>query len=285
MACTVVFLQALRHAALRSDRAKSFRSLRSAACRSVFADGIPMIYWLLPILFQVALVIHIVKTGRNTLWIWLVIFVPLIGALAYFAVEILPELMGTRSVQRAKSGLRNTLDPHRDLREASQKLAVNNSVDSRRKVADQLLERGRYDEAIEHYRAAMTGIYSHEPLLMLGLAKAQFAKNQIVDARQTLDALIANNPDFKSPEGHLLYARALEGEGNLDKALSEYKALSKYYSGAEAMYRYGSLLKRQGQIEQGNAILKELLTNAELAGAVFRKEQSEWIEAARRELG
>jgi len=244
-----------------------------------------MIYWLLPILFQVALVIHIVKTGRNTLWIWLVIFVPLIGALAYFAVEILPELMGTRSVQRAKSGLRNTLDPHRDLREASQKLAVNNSVDSRRKVADQLLERGRYDEAIEHYRAAMTGIYSHEPLLMLGLAKAQFAKNQIVDARQTLDALIANNPDFKSPEGHLLYARALEGEGNLDKALSEYKALSKYYSGAEAMYRYGSLLKRQGQIEQGNAILKELLTNAELAGAVFRKEQSEWIEAARRELG
>ncbi len=71
----------------------------------------------------------------------------------------------------------------------------------------------------------MTGIYSHEPLLMLGLAKAQFAKGQIGETRQTLDELIANNPDFKSPEGHLLYARALQGEGNVDKALSEYKAL------------------------------------------------------------
>lgn len=244
-----------------------------------------MIYWLLPILFQVALVIHILKTGRNTLWIWLVIFVPLIGGIAYFVVEILPELMGSRTAKRAASGLRKTVDPHRDLREASQKLAVNDSVDSRRKVADQLFERGRYDEAIEHYRAAMTGIYSHEPLLMLGLARTQFAKNQIADARQTLDELIANNPDFKSPEGHLLYARALEAEGNVDKALKEYKALSKYYSGAEAMYRYASLLKRQGQVEPGNAMLKELLANAELAGAVFRKEQREWLDAAKRELG
>jgi hypothetical protein len=244
-----------------------------------------MIYWLLPILFQVVLVIHILKTGRNTLWIWLVIFVPLIGGLAYFAVEILPGLMGSRTAKRAASGLRKTVDPHRDLREANQRLAVNDSVDSRRKVADQLFDRGRYDEAIEHYRAAMTGIYSHEPLLMLGLAKSQFAKNQIGDARVTLDELIANNPDFKSPEGHLLYARALEAEGNVDKALSEYKALTRYYSGAEAMYRYASLLKRQSQAERGNAILKELLANAELAGAVFRKENREWLDAAKRELG
>jgi hypothetical protein len=243
-----------------------------------------MIYWLLPILFQVALVIHIVKTGRNTLWIWLVIFVPLVGALAYFAVEILPGLLGSRTAQRAASGLRKTVDPHRDLREASQKLAVNDSVDSRRKVADQLFDRGRYDEAIEHYRAAMTGIYSREPLLMLGLAKAQFAKKQIAEARATLDELIANNPDFKSPEGHLLYARALESEGNTEKALAEYKALTKYYSGAEAMYRYASLLKRQGQVEQGNAMLKELLANSELAGAVFRKENREWLEAAKKEV-
>ncbi len=243
-----------------------------------------MIYWILPILLQVALVIHILKTGRNTLWIWLIILVLPIGAIAYFVVEILPELMGSRTAKRAATGLRKTVDPHRDLRAASQKLAVNDSVDSRRKVADQLLARGRYDEAMEHYRAAMTGIYSHEPLLMLGLAKAQFAKGQIGETRQTLDELIANNPDFKSPEGHLLYARALQGEGNVDKALSEYKALSKYYSGAEAMYRYASLLRQQGQTEQANAMLKDLLANAELAGAVFRKEQQQWLDAAKREL-
>jgi hypothetical protein len=244
-----------------------------------------MLYWLLPILFQVALVIHIVKTGRNTLWIWLVIFVPLVGGIAYFAVEILPGLLGSRTAKRAATGLRRTVDPHRDLREAHQRLAVNDSVDSRRAVADQLLERGRHDDAIEHYRAAMTGIYQHEPLLMLGVAKGLFAKQQFVEARQTLDELIANNPDFKSPEGHLLYARALEGEGNADKALSEYAALAKYYSGAEAMYRHAVLLKRMGKADAAAVKFKELLAQSELAGSVFRKEQREWIEAAKRELG
>ena len=243
-----------------------------------------MLFWILPILFQVALVIHIIKTGRNTLWIWLVIFVPMIGALAYFAVEILPELMGSRTAKRAASGLRKTIDPHRDLRAANRRLAVNDSVDSRRAVADQLLERGQYDDAIEHYRAAMTGIYTHEPLLMLGVAKGLFAKNQFTEARQTLDELIANNPDFKSPEGHLIYARALEGEGNADKALQEYQALSKYFPGAEAKYRYAALLQRQGQADKARTLLKELLANAELAGSVFRKENREWIEAAQREV-
>ena len=250
-----------------------------------------MLSYLITVLITIGLIVHVVKTGRNTIWIYLFVFTalhPLLSLIcgrAYFVVDIVPEIKQSRMAKRAASGLRQTVDPHRDLRQASQQLAVNDSVDSRRRVADQLFERGRFQEAMEHYRAAITGIYSHEPLLMLGVARSQFALNQFAAARQTLDELIANNPDFKSAEGHLLYARALEAEGNFDKAMSEYQALSKYYSGAEAMYRHAMLLKRQGQAERGNELLKELLANAELAGAVFRKEQREWIEAARKELG
>ncbi len=63
---------------------------------------------------------------------------------------------------------------------------------------------------------------------------------------ETLDDLIRLNPDFRSPEGHLLYARALETEGNADKALEEYKVLAQSYPGAEAAARYAQLLKRAG---------------------------------------
>lgn len=242
------------------------------------------LFYILPIAIQVALVVHIVKTGRNFLWIWLVIFVPLIGSLAYFIVEILPQWMGSHTARRAASNLRRSLDPTRELRAAHKRLAMNDSVDSRRAVADRLLTRGEYDAAIEHYRAAMTGLYAHEPLLMLGVAKALFAKGEAGAARRMLDELIAHNPDFKSPEGHLLYARTLEAEGNHEKALSEYVALAKYYSGAEAMYRYAALLKRMGRVDAARKLFEELLNNAELAGNVFRKEQREWIEAARKEL-
>jgi len=38
----------------------------------------------------------------------------------------------------------------------------------------------------------------------MGLAQAQFANSDAAGARATLELLIAKNPEFKSPDGHLL---------------------------------------------------------------------------------
>jgi hypothetical protein len=240
-----------------------------------------LLFFLVPLL----LVIHVVRTGRNTMWIWVIVIGSYIGAMAYFVVEILPDLMRGRTARRAKSVLRDVVDPARDLRDAEKKLRLNDSVDSRRKIADELLSRGRFDEAIEHYRSAMTGIYEHEPLLMLGIAKAQFARGLYAESRQTMEDLMSHNAGFKSPDRQLLYARALEAEGSSSKALREYELATRTFLGTEALYRYGSLLKRSGQSERGNEVLQEVLNKAELSNAGFRREQREWIEAAKRELG
>src|SRR5947207_13184277 len=71
---------------------------------------------ILSILVQVALIIHVVKTGRNQIWIWVLALLSLPGALAYIAVEILPELLGSRAAQRTARGLRQALDPGRERR-------------------------------------------------------------------------------------------------------------------------------------------------------------------------
>ena len=52
------------------------------------------------IIIQVALIIHVVKTGRNQIWIWVLALLSLPGAIAYIAVEILPELFRSRTAQR-----------------------------------------------------------------------------------------------------------------------------------------------------------------------------------------
>ncbi len=97
------------------------------------------------------------------------------------------------------------------------------------------------------YQNCLTGVFADDPKLLLGFAQAQFAAGDAAGARNTLDDLIRRNPDFKSPDGHLLYARALEAEGNHEKALVEYATLAEYYPGAEAGVRYAKLLKRQDQ--------------------------------------
>src|SRR5690348_12133265 len=117
-----------------------------------------LMYLLVAYLVPLLLIIHVIRTGRNTMWIWIIFIGSYIGAAAYLILEILPEWTQGRTARRAKSVFRDVVDPARDLRDAQKNLRINDSVDSRRKFADGLLGHGRFDEAIEHYRAAMTGI-------------------------------------------------------------------------------------------------------------------------------
>src|SRR5207302_589589 len=162
---------------------------------------------------------------RYTIWIWVLALLSLPGAVAYIVVEILPELFRSRTAQRTARGLKKAMDPQADPRRYENEMRVTGNVASRQRYAEELSRHGRYDEAITQYRETLTGLYEHDPNLMLGLARAQFSKGEPAAARATLDELIRLNPDFRSAEGQLLYARALEAEGNIHKALEEYQVL------------------------------------------------------------
>ncbi|OLB13270.1 MAG: hypothetical protein AUH10_06615 [Gammaproteobacteria bacterium 13_2_20CM_66_19] len=245
-----------------------------------------MLFLILSLLVQAAFIVHVIKTGRNQLWIWVLIIpgLALAGILAYLVVEILPALFRSRAAQRAGRGLRKAIDPERDLRRYESEVRVADNVASRQRYAEELVRRERYDEAIAQYREALTGLYEHDPNLMLGLAQAQFGKGDASAARATLDELIRHNPDFRSPTGHLLYARALEAEGNVPKALEEYAVLAPSYPGAEASVRYAQLLKAQGRVAEAQKVVRELLEQARIAPGHYRRAQRSWLDAAQRLL-
>jgi hypothetical protein len=243
-----------------------------------------MPFLIVSLLIQAAFIVHVIKTGRNTLWIWVLIIpgLALAGILAYLVVEVLPELMRSRGAQRTARGFRKAIDPGRDLRRLESEAQVGGNVASRQRYAEELARHGRHADAIAQYRQALTGLYEHDPNLMLGLAQAQFGQGDASAARATLDALIAQNPQFRSPAGHLLYARALEAEGNKVRALEEYRLVAGTYPGAEAAVRYAQLLQAQGQREESQRVVRELLQQARIAPGHYRRAQREWLEAAQK---
>jgi hypothetical protein len=232
----------------------------------------------------VGLIAHVIKTGRNMLWIFAIFFLPPVGPIAYVAVEILPGLIGGRTARRAKSSMHRMIDPDRDLRRASAEVEISGNVDARRRLADELLERRQFDAAIQAYEGGLRGIFEHDPTLLAGLAKAQFAKNDFAAARITLERLAQHNPDFKSSEARLLHARTLEALGAFDEAERAYELASPSFPGAEARLRHALFLKRWGKIDEARGILKDLLDGAKLGPAHYRRAQAEWLDLARREL-
>jgi len=240
--------------------------------------------FILTLAVQAGLIVHVIKTGRSTLWIWAIALLPAAGSLAYVAVEILPEIFGGRTARRTRAGMQRIIDPDRNLRQAAAAVEISGNVDARRRLAQEFYERGQYAEAIAAIEGGLRGIFAHDPTLLLGLAQAQFAAGDFSASRATLERLIEHNPDFKSTDGHLLYARTLEAQNALDEAEHEYAAVSPEYPGAEARLRYAMLLKRRGKLDEARRLLEELLDGARLAPAHYRKAQAEWLERARREL-
>jgi hypothetical protein len=243
-----------------------------------------MSIYIISLVFQALLIVHCVKTGRNQIWIWVLALLSFAGVIAYVAAELIPDLLRSRATRRTVKGVRKVLDPQADLRRLEGQARLTGGVDANQRLAEELLRQGRTAEAIAAWQQCLKGLYENDPNLMLGLARAQFAHADAAAARSTLDELIRLNPEFKSPEGHLLYARALEAEGNMPRALEEYAALSGYFAGAEAAVRYAQLLRHQQQADQARKVLQGLMDQAAVAPAHYRRNQAEWLKLAEREL-
>lgn len=239
---------------------------------------------ILSVIMQIAFAIHVVRTGRDTKWLYFIIMFPMVGCIVYVIVELLPELIGSKPARTAAKTLTDNLDPGRGIRRSAQLLEMSHSVDNAIQLAEQCAAKGHFGEAIEIYQSALQGIYKDDPKLLMGLALALFGHGDFGPVLSTLDLLIAANPDDKFSTGHLLYARSLEGLDKTDEALEEYEAVSRYYPGPEAKYRYALLCKKSGQESLANVLFKEIIRTTENSPRFYAKSHKQWIDGARREL-
>lgn len=233
---------------------------------------------------QIACGVHVVKTGRNIYWLVIIIMAPLLGCVIYFVAEIMPELTGSRTARSAASRAAKFVDPDRELRRLVEALETADTIDNRRALADEYLRRNDAQSALKLYESSLVGMHRDDPTLLLGLARARFSLHQFAGCVAALDALRAANPDYQSPDAHLLYARGLEGQERWQDARREYDAVSRYYPGAEAKCRYALILKRLGETEKARTIFDEVARALERAGKSYVREQREWYDLARSNL-
>ncbi len=243
------------------------------------------LFYLGPTILLIVCVVHAIRTGRIFPWIYVIVFLPLIGSLVYIGMEIVPDLVRGRRARQLGATVREIADPGRSLRQAHRDVALTGSVDAKKSLAEEYMARGNYADAVALYKDALQGQFASDTALLYGLARAQFANGDPAGTQAALDALQAADPKFASADAHLLYARALEQQGKDAEALEEYKRLVRYYPGEEARARMGLLLQKLGQRNEAQALFAEILRLLNGAPSRYVRAQREWGEIARKNLG
>ncbi len=241
-----------------------------------------MSFGLLELLLQIGLAIHAYRTGRMNPWLWIILFLPGLGSLLYIILELGPELISGRAATKLKQNLVATVDPGREYRTLAREVEIAPTVQNRLRLADECMRLGRTEEAGQLYEACATGLHATDPTVLGGLARTRFANGDLPGARQALDALRTENPDWRPADVALLYARVLEGQGFTEEALAALRALAVTYPGEEARCRYAELLARTGRAAEARAEYGEIVRRVDLQGRIYRKLQQPWYDAAQR---
>ena len=74
-------------------------------------SAIAMPIALLTIALQVIAIVHLFRTGRSMIWLFVIIFLPVVGCLAYFIIEVLPSYGQNPAARKAWSRARRAIDP------------------------------------------------------------------------------------------------------------------------------------------------------------------------------
>lgn len=220
-----------------------------------------MIVWLAILAVQVTCVVHLVKTGRNPLWLTALIFLPMVGAIAYFIVEILPGLQGNRHVRTAHAKASAALDPERELRKARAALELTDTVANRVRLGDACADLKRWSEAEAAYREALAKA-ADDAGTQAKLARTIFEQGHAGEALAMLDALELPAGQSERDRQAMLRARMLEHLGRNEEALAIYADVVTRLPGEEARCRYAALLLAEGWENKARTQLEEIEVRA-----------------------
>lgn len=238
----------------------------------------------LSLVFSILLCVHVVRSGREMYWLFIILAFQPLGGIVYALVAVLPELTGGSTARRLGQAAKQALDPEREYREA--KVAVDDSptAGNRMRMAAAAAALGRHDEAERLYAEAATGIHEEDPSLLLGRARALVELGRNDEALPILEKLGELGEAGRTPQAALLMGRAYHALGRHSEADTAYEWAAGRLPGLEGLARYAAFLAETGRRAEAQEAMAEIEKRAARATSHFRKEARAWRDFAAQAL-
>jgi len=236
-------------------------------------------YYYIIVGIQIFCAYHAYQRGNLQRWLWIIVFVPLIGSIIY----LFSEVFSGRRMRGPNVDIGALINPGGKIKKLEDDLRFTDTFANKIKLADAYLASGQTDKAVEMYETSLTGTFADNEHALSQLLIAYYNQERYTDVI-AIGNQIKNSQKFPKSKAHMLYAMSLEQTGQLEAAEKEFKAMKGRYSCFEQRYQYGLFLKRAGRDDDARKIFTEMLDEVPHLGSIEKQTGRVWFAKAKDEL-
>ena len=241
--------------------------------------------FILPVILQIICIVHLIRNGRERYyWIYIIIFIPAAGSIAYLIIEILVPALKNSKSREISSTLSKSIFADKRIKQLEQKAEFSPTFSNKVSLAHEYYNCGFFEKAITAYKNCLDNAFDDEPDIKLKLAQAYFKTEKYDQAKAILSELKNNKNFIKHSAVWLTYIQVLEKLNDNESALNEYEKYIIAYSDFESLCRYGLFLKKTGRTDKAKNQFSRILTESQHSPKYSIRDHRQWIRRARMEL-
>ena len=225
-------------------------------------------------IFQILAIVHWAKRGRDRFWIWIIIIGGVVGALAYFIVEGMPDF---DELKRSFKG------PQRRKRIAALRAMIrdNPSAGNYEQLGELLIQEKKWREAREAFDKALA---QRTDLLdtFYWRGVAAFELGDDAAAIPDLQRVVQTNPKYDYLRAQCLLAQSLARSGDTALAETAFEKLINSTTAAESVVAAAEFFFEQGQHAKAGDLAEAVLARRATMPSYQQRRDRPFLRRARK---
>ena len=211
-------------------------------------------YFYLILALQAYCIYHCYTNRNEYYWILAIIFLPVIGSIIYWFINVIQK----RDIDSLQKGVTSILNPTKKITDLEKKFKFAETFENQVALADAYLETENYEMAIANYDASLKDVFKDDFYVISKLQESHYFSTDFEKAMVYANR-IKEHAKFEKSRAAFLYALTLEKLGNIEKAESLLKTFDAPYARYQERIELAKFFIRNAKIDEARELLNEII--------------------------
>jgi hypothetical protein len=224
------------------------------------------------VILQAVALVHFLRRRPETFWLFIIIFLGPLGAAAYIAMEVVPDL---GLLRHAFDGLSR----RGRIRQLEAIVRENPAVGNYEELAGLYLDDGQYAKARDAYDKAISPRDNHpDPVYRRAIARIHLG--EFDEAAKDLEHVTSRDPKYDLRRAIALLAHAYANTGRPDEAEALFRQATETSTLSETYLNYANFLAAQGRSSEAREWAERVLAKKPTMPRYLQRRERPWFRQA-----